>query len=382
LPNFHAFEPWLPKPDSFNQVSSRSTDFHFKEELVGHLKENPLTFLNLTKQNLIAEQGEAMRRSADFVQFMINNDHLVSVHSNCFVLYEQRQFDRIYTGWVGLVEGEDYTNGKILKHEDTKKDNERFLMELFSECGIMAEPVLLAANDLSPLESLQKLVKKQTPYSSFTCPAGKTHTLWVVDHPNDVELVGSTIQQIPSLYIADGHHRCASASRYASNNSNVKGFLACIMDYHQFKIGGFYRMYHVDPLKAVKDLQSIGKIEHISGEGLDDICFWHHGQWYQFIPHQERTLSAVEWLERTVVKPILKIEDSGTDHRAQFAAKTLPFDTVLNKIDHPEEWIIFSLPQCTFEDIIVAADHQRVMPPKSTFIEPKFRSGMINQLFL
>lgn len=382
MPAFHAFEPWLPKPDSFNQVTSRSTDFRFKEELIGHLRDNPLTFLNLTKQNLITDRDEAMRRSADFVQHMINNKHLVPVHSNCFILYEQRQMDKVYTGWIGLVEGADYTNGSILKHEDTKKENERFLMDLFSNSGIMAEPVLLAADNLSPLDSLQQLVRKQVPYASFTCPLGKNHTLWIVDHPNDVELVSSAIGKQPKLYIADGHHRCASASRFTDNNNSVKGFLACVIDYHQFKIGSFYRMYQVDSSQVISELKELGTVEHVGGEVYDCICFWNKGQWYQFLPNVSSSLSAVEWLEETVVKPILDIHDSGTDDRAQFAPKTLPFDAVLRKVDRPEEWLIFSLPQCTFEHIISAADHHRVMPPKSTFIEPKFRSGMINQVFL
>ena len=390
------FKAFRPTRDKANLVASRSYLTYSDETIKEKLDHNPYTFLhiinpdynNRKKTNGIAKFKLVKEK---FKQF-INNGVLKKDNVASFYIYQKKDHLNTFTGIIGASSVTDYINNKIKKHEQTLTKREEMFCDYLKTTGFNADPVLLAHEPNKEIKNiLNQHTSKRSEYE-FTTTDKSLHKLWIVENENDIKKIQNTFAKIDNIYIADGHHRCASSALLSKNKKTKSSsyFMSYLIDENQLRILNFNRLVkNLNGLKSYKFLEKIkehytvtNKKEKLLSPNLEhEISMYLDGQWYSLIANKEDYDSTAESLDpsilsRNILRPILNIIDERTDENISFLDGTIPLSTIKEKIDSGEYTAGFILKPISIDSIKKVADNNEIMPPKSTYVEPKLRSGL------
>ncbi len=408
------FIGYRPRPDLVEKVASRPYDVMSREEAREDAEENPYSFLRVIRSEIefdpelsaYDEQVYAAARD-NFWSFLEQNVFLKD-HKACFYLYRLIMGD---VNQVGLVCGssiDDYQNGVIKKHEFTRPVKEEDRIKHISTTGIHAGPVFCAYRKNESMDALSSRLMEAEPAVDFSSEDGVQHSLWVIDGDEDIKQIVKLFEnEISETYIADGHHRAASTSKVGfqerEQHSKVEGdepfnyFLTVLFPHDQVNC--------IDYNRVVKDLNGHSKQEfldlvaekfEINSEGQQSFKptkarifgMYISGEWYSLSAKREyhNLEDAVGSLDISILHdqllyPILGIKDQRTDDRIDFIGGIRGMKELESRVDSGEMQIAFSIFPVSLDQLFSVADSGEVMPPKSTWFEPKLRSGMVVHAF-
>ncbi len=406
----YPFRGLRPRPDVAAQVASPPYDVLSSAEARSMAQDNPLCFLRVVKPEIDLDPSIGLyddrvyARGAANLQSFIDDGILVRDERPCLYAYAQRMGDHHQVGLMACVSVDEYERGLIKKHEFTRPDKEddrtRHILEARAQNG----PVFLAYRASEATRAAMAVATAGEPAVDFVADDGIGHTLWVIDDEGLQAQVSAAFAALPALYIADGHHRSASAlrARDALRDANpdhtgdepYNRFLAVIFPHDELQILAYNRVVADlagrTPeafLDAVKGSFDVDEMEH--PEPHRPACFgmYLEGRWRRLTAREgsyddadpvARIDAAI--LQANLLQPLLGIEDPRTDSRIRFVGGIRGTAELERLVDSGEFAVAFSLHPTTIDQLFGVADAGRVMPPKSTWFEPKLRSGMVIHL--
>lgn len=398
------FRAVRPVRDKVHLVATRPIYSYKKNVLESKLEDNPYTFLHIinpefggerTTQPNTPERFELVKKE---YQSFLEQGILIQDDTPAIYIYRQTKEGHAFTGVIAGASNEEYRNDAIKKHEATLTNREEMFIDYLDIVGFNAEPVLLSYPHHAGLECKIEAITKQRPEYEFTTTDRIKHELWVLNETETNE-IQTLFEEIDALYIADGHHRSASSvgledRRLKQNRHNFKNesfFLAYMIDERALQILEFNRLIHhlngLDNAQFISQLESAFLVEKCSKNQLPSqehemtICV--RGEWYkltckpEIIDQEHPVLSLdAEILTQYILTPILKIENLKTDKNIEFVGGTTPVTKIAEWISEGKFELAIFLYPVTIEQVKRVADNQLIMPPKSTWVEPKLRSGM------
>lgn len=327
------------------------------------------------------------------LQSFLNEGVIEKVKAPGFYIYRQEKDGFAFHGIIGLASTKDFLDGKIKRHELTRVDKEKNITDYFKEVKINGSPVLLTFRKNETFNELLQETTFNNPEFSITCEDGLIHTVWEVRGKTRIEQFVSLFLKLDNLYIADGHHRCAASVSYAVSRNNPDSyFMAYILPEDQIKIFGYHRMVkdlygltHSEFLNRLENHFTITKKNTFTipeNEGtfaiyMDETCYTCKLKEEFKIKKSLKELLDVSILEKHILNPVLGIKDSRTDERIAFVEGTLDKDAIIKKMKKEDWRVCFLMPPIAPETIFMISDSGETLPPKSTWIEPKLRSGLL-----
>ncbi len=395
------FRAVRPPRDKANLVSSRPFYNYKKNILSAKLEGNTYTFLHVINPEFKEKEKTAPNSKARFLKVREKYEefkskaYLVQDEKPSFYIYKQQTPTHYYIGIIAGTSVEDYKKGTIKIHEHTLTEREKVFCDYIDVCKFNAEPVLLTYKDHPKINEIIKEKTQQRPEYEFSTTDMIKHELWVVDNENDVELITETFKSVPEAYIADGHHRSASSALYAAQNAklpNAQVFLSYFIAESSLKIYDFNRTVKgLNGLSPTEFLEKTAKFfiisepkeKKIKPKKLHDFSMFLDGKWYLLTVKKEYidTTSPVgvldpQILSDTVLSEVLGIKDLKSDKRVSFIEGTKGSKALKKAVESGKADVAFRLFPISIEQLKLIADTNNVMPPKSTWIEPKLRSGL------
>jgi uncharacterized protein (DUF1015 family) len=400
------FSAYRPASGTEHLVAALPYDVYNRKEAKEEVLRHPESFLAIDRaesqfpDSVELSDPAVYAKAAEMIRERIADGRFVRDPKSCFYLYELTMEGRAQTGIVGCASVEEYEKSIIRKHENTRADKELDRINHVDITGFQTGPIFLAYRTQKELSELTGSVKKRQPVNDFTSEDGIRHRVWIIDDEQEVEAVQTAFETVPNLYIADGHHRCASAVKVGQKRRQAAGadgkalesdyFLSVIFPDEELKI--------LDYNRVVKDLNGLSVEEFLSRvresftvEKAPEAPFspkekghfgmYLQGCWYELTAKEEiRSEDAVEGLDVSVLQdhllgPILGIEDPKTDKRIDFVGGIRGL-TELERRCREDMQVAFSMYPTTISELFAVADAGRLMPPKSTWFEPKLRSGL------
>jgi len=403
------FKGLRPPREIVTEVASRPYDVLNSEEARAEAGDNLKSLYHIIKPEIDFEPGmdehapEVYDKAvANFNAFQ-QNGWLVQDDKEHYYIYAQTMDGRTQYGFVIAANVADYMEGRIKKHELTRRDKEEDRMKHVRINNANIEPVFFAFPDNDELEKIIKDVTAATPEYDFVSDDGFGHHFWVIDSEDTINRITELFAAIPSLYIADGHHRTAAAAlvgnEKAQNNPNHKGdeeynyFLAVAFPASHLKIIDYNRV--VKDLNGLTSQQFLKALEkdfevELKGEeeyrpvALHNFSLYLDGKWYSLTARKGRydDNDPIGKLDVTVssdliLRDILGINDLRSDKRIDFVGGIRGLGELKNRVDSGEMKVALALYPVTMQQLMDIADSGNIMPPKTTWFEPKLRSGLI-----
>lgn len=391
------FRAWRPAQHTAHLVGSRSFLNYSPEELRAKLAGNPYSFLHIVyadhdRHGLTrAEHFDSVRHK--FTEFTEKHILLREEHP-AFYLYEQSSSAFTSRGIIGAVAVADYQEGRVKIHEQTLAAREELFSDYLDHTGINAEPVLLAVPDAPDLEAALDAIALRPALYDFCTTDQVRHRFWKVDAPEELAALGGHFRRMEAMYIADGHHRCASSARlaeraHADPNGPKAAFLAFMVPERQLHIYNFDRT--VTGLNGLSEeafldaLRKVGVLRQLpDGPGEPDprsVQVLVKSGWHALTLPKPSGTAPVDALDAAVLNeavlgPVLGITDLRTDPRIRFVPGTQGTAELKRSVDNGKADVAFHLRAVNFNELRKVADSGGCMPPKTTWIEPKLRSGL------
>lgn len=411
--NIKPFRGLRPRPDLTHRIAAKPYDVLNSEEARQEVAKEPLSFLNISRpevhfpsavslyDDVVYEKGKEVFRS------YIDKGYFVRDEQPCLYIYSQVMHGRRQTGLVAGSSIDDYFNDIIKKHELTlpAKENDRIrhMKEQMAQPGM----VFLTYRKVDEIDALIKTVcNSRKPDASFSDEMDVLHELWVLKDENTIhQLTTLFAEKVPYSYIADGHHRSAASAKVGAQIRQEKGhytgeepfnyFLSCLFPSDQLQI--------IDYNRVVKDLNGHTPAELLEALNKDfevspcpalqappsshHFSMYLEGQWYSLKarPHTFDENDPIRSLDVTllsdhVLKPLLGITDQRTDKRIDFIGGIRGLTELQKRVDSGEMAVAFALYPVSLDQLMSIADNGLIMPPKSTWFEPKLKSGLVINL--
>ncbi len=404
-----AFKGFRPPQTIVAQVAAPPYDVLNSAEARVMAEGNPNSFLHVNKPeidldpsvNLYAD--EVYAKAAENLKDFIARGVLVEDKADCLYAYRQEMGPHSQLGLMAAAAVDDYDNDNIKKHEKTRKDKEDDRARHVDETNCNAGPVFLTYRQDDSVDALMAQASAGEPTYDFTATDGIRHTLWVIDDAELIEKLTASFSDIPRTYVADGHHRAKCGSRVRElrkqNNPNHTGqeeynfFLAVFFPHDQLKILDYNRV--VMDLNGLSNEEFLGKVKEAFElsesslpypEKVHDFGMYLDGRWYRltakegsFDPNDPVGCLDVSILQENLLSPMLGIGDPRTDKRIDFVGG-IRGTMELEKRVKEGCAVAFSMYATTMEQLMDIADAGAIMPPKSTWFEPKLRSGLVVHL--
>lgn len=399
------FSALRPGPEQAALVASRPYDVLNSDEARTEAAGNPVSFLHVTKSEIDLPPGvdihsqEVYDKAGENLKALIGKGVLLQEEKPCYYIYQLVMNGRSQTGLVCLSAVQDYFDDVIKKHEFTRPEKEKDRIDHMRTIEAQTGNVFLAYRDVMEVNALISGWKMSNkPVYDFTAADGIQHTIWVVDR----EIVVSSITQlfntrVPFTYIADGHHRAASAAKVSKmmpGSTEANYFLTTIFPASQLAILDYNRVVKdlngLSPSKLISRLQDDFFItlspEPVKPTQLHEFGMYLSGQWYILVSRKGTYTTDpigvldVTILSNNILDKILGIEDQRTDKRIDFVGGIRGLKELEKRVDSGEMKVAFSLFPVTIEQLFDIADSGNVMPPKSTWFEPKLRDGLLTHL--
>lgn len=398
----HPFNAWRPKTDDVEQIACVPYDVISVEEARTMAADNPKSFLHVVRPEIDLPKGtnpyhdDVYNQGAENLKQLITDGTLTQDKEACIYIYQLIRKGRRQTGIFTCVSVDDYDNEVILKHELTrpKKEDDRTKHILSQQAH--AEPVMLTYKDDRQVQNLIDEVVQTDPLFDFEADDGVVHKIWKTAHTNHFV---KTFEDISNLYIADGHHRCKAASRAAKTkeqeNDNHTGdeaynfFPAVIFPMSNMHIMAYNRVIHSVPGNFYETLDN--KFDLLPANDptpseKGNICIYINGQWYSMqLPITDNPNSVeqldVHRLQEHLLAPLLDITDPRRDDNISFVGGIRGTEELEELVDSNTAEMAISMYPTDISELVEVSDAGKLMPPKSTWFEPKLRSGLLVHTF-
>ena len=397
-----AFKAWRPAEGKAERVASVPYDVVDTKQAAGLAAGNPDCFLHVVRAEIDLPEGtnpysdEVYAKAKANLERLQNEGILIRETEPSIYLYSQQMGDHIQFGIVATCHVEDYETGKIKIHEKTRRVKEEDRIRYVDTQNANTGPVFLAYRDSEKINAMVDAAKASKPLYQFTAPDGVTHTIWKFEHPAELE---SAFGEIPATYVADGHHRSASAVKVGAlrraANPNHTGeepynwFLAVMFPESELKILAYNRVILALPGAKEDFHAALNEKFTVEQNGVavprkaGEICMYIDGQWSTLTPKQLPAATDpvavldVSILQNEVLAPILNIEDPRESNDIDFIGGIKGTAELEKWVDDGRAVLAFSMYPTSMDQLFAVADAGMLMPPKSTWFEPKLRSGLL-----
>ena len=402
------FKAYRPKPELAGQVASVPYDVVNTDEALQLAAGNPYSFLHVGRPeidlpaDMDIHADEVYAQGVTYLQKLIKEGALFHEDLPCLYIYQQTMGDHVQAGLVGLCSVKEYEDGLIKRHEYTRQDKEDDRTRHLTEQNANAEPVFLAYRAVPYIDSLVDKIRATKPVYDIVTPDGIGHTVWVVSEETHIYTLNHLFDAIPALYIADGHHRTAAAIRYGqakrveggTGDEPSESFMAVVFPHNQLKIMDYNRVVKdlngMTPeafLAKVGESFTVAPATDRSPKAPTSFGMFLAGKWYSItakagtFPSDDPVRSLdVSILQENLLSPVLGIKDPRTDTRIDFVGGIRGMDELEKRVANG--WAVaFSMFPTSLVQLMSVADAGQIMPPKSTWFEPKLRSGLLVRLY-
>jgi uncharacterized protein (DUF1015 family) len=361
----------------------------------------PWSFLHISKPEIDLPEAtdphapEVYARAASNLQAMQQQQILVRDTQPCYYVYRLQMGEHSQTGLVAAASITAYDSNRIRKHEFTRPDKEDDRVRQIEALNAQTGPVLLAYESQADVDALLESVTTGVPDVDLKADDGIGHTLWVVQDPAVIEQISHAFDAMKALYIADGHHRSAAASRVAASHADKEAagwFLTVTFPHRQMRILDYNRVVRdlgglsteAFLARVAERFQVMPATAAVHPLGPGHFGMYLAGQWYQLVIPPEKIPSDpvarldVSLLADHLLAPVLGIDDPRRDTRIDFVGGIRGLSELEKRVDSGEMAVAFSMYATRMEDLMAVADAGEVMPPKSTWFEPKLADGLVS----
>jgi len=405
------FKGLRPPKEIVKQLASRPYDVLNSDEARKEAEGNPYSLLRVTKAEIDLPKGvdehsqEVYDKVVENFKMFKEKKWLVQDEAEKFYIYAQTMEGRTQYGIVGCAHIDDYMNDNIKKHELTRRDKEEDRMIHVRITNANVEPVFFSYPANKKIDAIvERIVKEQIPEYDFVADEGFGHHFWVINDPMiNKEIAEIFANEIPALYVADGHHRTAAAALVGgekrANNNNHTGkeeynyFMAVFFPDNQLKIIDYNRVIKdLNGLTKEQFLEALKKTFEVTEKGVEiytpaqlhEFSMYLAGKWYKlnakagtYNDNNPIGVLDVTILSNLVLDKILGIKDLRTDKRIDFVGGIRGLGELKRRVDSGEMAVAFALYPVSMKQLIDIADTGNIMPPKTTWFEPKLRSGLV-----
>ncbi len=366
-------------------------------------KNRPHSFLHISKPEIDLPEGtdpydtKVYQKGLENLNKLIDDDILVRDDKPNYYLYKLRMGNQEQIGLVAIASVADYDSNKIRKHEFTRPVKEDDRVNQIDALNAQTGPVFLTYRHNSAIDELSSTVSDSVPLYNLTADDGVVHSIWIIDNESDIDLITQTFNSMDCLYIADGHHRSAAASRIAKmrNNESSKYFLSVLFPDNQMKILDYNRVINnlngLDEQSVLDEISKSFLIEtseqQVKPEKAGVFGMYLTKKWYRLtiksdlIPKEDPVARLdVSLLQENLIKPLFDISDPRVDNRIDFVGGIRGLGELEKRVQSGEMKVAFSLFPTSLDDLMSVADANKVMPPKSTWFEPKLADGLVSHV--
>lgn len=403
-----AFKGIRPRKDLAKDVAALPYDVMNSSEAREMVKDKPYSFLHVDKAEVDLEEGINIyqdivyEKARENLDKMISQGILIQDEKRKLYIYRLIMKGRTQTGIVGVTSIDDYINNKIKKHEHTREEKEKDRINHVDYCNANTGPIFLTYRNDKKIDDIVRNITYNQPEYSFVSEDGVAHLAWVIEDDCTIEEITGLFNSIDYLYIADGHHRAASAVKVGLKRREEKKdydgeeefnyFLSVmfpkddlyIMDYNRVvkDLNGLNENDFIEKVKESFSVEKLNKDSNFKPEEKYTFGMYLEGNWYKlkalegtFDEKDEVESLDVSILQNNLLAPILGIGDPRVDKRIDFIGGIRGIEE-LEKRTKEDMKVAFSMFPTSIEDLMKIADASKVMPPKSTWFEPKLRSGL------
>lgn len=399
------FKALRPEPQFAKQVASRPYDVLSTKEAKIEAQGNPYSFLHITRSeidlpaNTDVHSPEVYLKAKENLDAFISRPVLFSESKPCYYIYQLTMNRQTQTGLVCCSSVADYEEGLIKKHELTRPEKEQDRVDHIKATCAQTGNVFLAFRDVDELNKImEKWKSDKSPVYNFTADDEIQHSVWVINDEKIIDRITELFKtEVDCTYIADGHHRVASAARVKyilADDEEAGHFLSTLFPASQLKIMDYNRV--VKDLNGLSEEEFFDKINKnfsvtkvskaFSPNEAHEFGMYLNGQWYQ-LNALEGTFSTdpigvldVTILQNNLLEPVLGIKDQRTDSRIDFVGGIRGLSELEERVNSGEWKVAFSFYPVTIQQLFDIADSNNIMPPKSTWFEPKLRDGLLTHL--
>lgn len=405
MAEIRAFRGIRPAAGKEADIAALPYDVYNREEARKDVEGKPLTFLRIDRaETQLSEETdiyapEVYQKAKELLWGMVENGDFVQDDKPCYYLYELTMNGRSQTGIVACASIDDYLNGMIKKHENTRREKEEDRVRHVDICDAQTGPIFLAYRNQESLKKIVADVKTGAALFDFTSEDGIRHRGWKIADTEKISAIYEAFHQMNALYIADGHHRAASAVRVGvkrreehpgyTGEEEFNYFLSVIfpddelmiMDYNRVvrELNGLTPEEFLSGIKKVFDVEKLDKAEHPKRKG--QVTLFLEDKWYLLTLKSEyENCDPVEGLDvsilqKQILEPVLGIQDPKTDKRIDFVGGIRGLSELERRV-HTDMKAAFAMYPTSIGELFAVADAGLLMPPKSTWFEPKLRSGL------
>ncbi|MDD3097080.1 MAG: DUF1015 family protein [Candidatus Cloacimonetes bacterium] len=414
MATFKPFKAVRPVPEKAQAIASLPYDVMDSDEARIEVKKNPLSYIHVEKPEVDLPEGidlydpKVYAKAKENLYNYIKNGHMIQDDKPMFYIYRQEMDGRYQFGLVGLSSVDEYMDGTIKKHELTRAEKEADRIRHVDTCDAHPSPVFFTYRHQDDIDAIvAKVCNNSTPVYDFKSDDGIGHTLWLMDNDADIKAIETAFARMRYLYVADGHHRTASAAKVGlvrreqfpnyTGEEEFNFFMTVIFPDNHLKIFDYNRV--------VKDLNGYSKeeffakvkedwiVEEVAAGAdykpshLHQVSMYIDGKWYFISPKAGSWKESdvvenldVSILQKNLLHPILGINDPRTDKRIDFVGGIRGLGELVRRVDSGREVVAFAMYPTSMDELIGIADAGEIMPPKSTWFEPKLRSGLFIHL--
>ena len=416
------FRAIRPAEGKAAEIAALPYDVYNRAEAKEEVKDKPLSFLRIDRaetafsDDVDTYDERVYQKAHDLLWDMVSKGDFVKEDSPCYYIYELTMNGRTQTGIVACASIDDYENNVIKKHENTRADKEADRIHHVDSCNAQTGPIFLAYRNRTDIDEVVARTKKGEALYDFTSDDGIRHRAFVISDAADIDTIQKSFAGCDSIYIADGHHRAASAVKVGqkrraehpgySGDEEFNYFLSVlfpeqelkILDYNRvvMDLNGFEESEFITEVEKVADLiktkdrstdlvgsliHDIVEMESLRPKTKGEFVMLLNDTWFLY-RFKEELLSDdpvdgldVALLQNLILEPLLGIEDPKTDQRIDFVGGIRGYKELWDRC-HRDAKLAFAMYPTSIQELFAVADASRLMPPKSTWFEPKLRSGL------
>lgn len=397
------FRAWRPKSQFAENVACVPYDVISTDEARSLAENKEFSFLHVIRPEidlspeLSVYDDSVYEKGRENLQQLLRSDVFEQDEKPCLYIYRMVMNGRSQSGIFSCVSVQDYNNNIILKHELTRPDKEDDRTRHILTQQAHAEPVMLTFKDSGIVTAfMNKVMRSKAPLFDFIAEDGVQHSIWQIE---DTQILENAFSQVPELYVADGHHRCASAARTAAQmaqknashtgNEEYNFFPAVLFPMDQMQILAYNRIIYeveADFMNKLSAKYTITENAHPIPRKKADVAFYSGKGWYGItLRDTENTDAASELdvskLQHQILEPILGITNQRTDSNIDFVGGIRGIRELENLVDTGKAQLAISLYPTSVQELMEVSDAGQLMPPKSTWFEPKIRSGLLIHTF-
>lgn len=394
-----------------SKIAALPYDVYSREEARAVVKDDQYSFLRIDRaetqfpetQDMYAD--EVYQKAHDMLWDMVDRKDFIQEEQKCYYIYELEMNGRRQTGIVACASVDDYLNQVIKKHENTREDKELDRIRHVDTCSAQTGPIFLAYRSQKVINDIIQRYQQNAPIYDFTSEDGITHRVWVISNEKDVVGLEQAFAKVDNIYIADGHHRCASAVKVGLRRREAKPGYTGEEEFNYFLSVLFpdEQLMIMDYNRVVKDLNGLSVDEFIRAieqyytveestekslrpQQKGQVTMFLSDKWYLL---KEKSISCeadpvsqmdVSKLQKNVLDGILGIKDPKTDKRIDFVGGIRGLEELERRV-HEDCKVAFAMYPTSIQELFAVADAGMLMPPKSTWFEPKLRSGLFIHAF-